>query len=66
VNLTNTLDISAFLERFGRAASRFMRPALAALDRDALLRFFAELGVRCAGRGWPALLPRRGQRLRRV
>ncbi len=45
-NLTNTLDTSAFLDRFGRAASRFMRPALAALDRDDLLRFFAELGVR--------------------
>ncbi len=46
-NLTNTLETSAFLDRFGRTASRFMRPALAALDRDALLRFFAELGVRC-------------------
>jgi predicted Rossmann fold flavoprotein len=45
-NLTNTLETSAFLDRFGRAASRFMRPALAAMDRDDLLRFFAELGVR--------------------
>jgi predicted Rossmann fold flavoprotein len=45
-NLTNSLPTQEFLARFPRG-SKFLRPALAALDSRGLLRFFEELGVRC-------------------
>lgn len=44
-NLTNTLDNTAFMERFGRNG-RFMTPALEALDSRALVAFFEEIGVK--------------------
>jgi hypothetical protein len=43
-NLTNTLSNEEFMERFGRNG-RFMTPALQAFDHEALVRFFAEIGV---------------------
>ncbi len=43
-NLTNTLDNDEFMSRFGKDG-RFMRDALEAFDKDALVSFFAEIGV---------------------
>jgi len=43
-NLTNTLDNTAFMARFGRDG-RFMTPALEAFDHNALIAFFKEIGV---------------------
>jgi hypothetical protein len=43
-NLTNTLSNEDFMARFGREG-RFMTPALNALDHQALIAFFAEIGV---------------------
>ena len=43
-NLTNTLSNEEFMSRFGRDG-RFMSTALDALDHQALIRFFAEIGV---------------------
>ena len=43
-NLTNTLQIPAFIERFGREG-RFLRQAFHQFFRDELLAFFTELGV---------------------
>ncbi|UFS61943.1 NAD(P)/FAD-dependent oxidoreductase [Sulfurimonas sp. HSL-3221] len=44
-NLTNTLDNTAFMARFGRDG-RFMTPALEAFDHKALIAFFGEIGVK--------------------
>lgn len=43
-NLTNTLPNEEFMSRFGRDG-RFMSPALEALDHQALMQFFLEIGV---------------------
>jgi hypothetical protein len=43
-NLTNTASTSRFLASFGRQG-RFMEPALAAMDAEALRAFFGQLGV---------------------
>ena len=43
-NLTNTLSNNDFMSRFGREG-KFMMPALKALDHNALISFFAEIGV---------------------
>jgi predicted Rossmann fold flavoprotein len=43
-NLTNTLDNTTFMARFGRDG-RFMTPALDAFDHQALIAFFKEIGV---------------------
>lgn len=43
-NLTNTLPNEEFMSRFGRDG-RFMIPALEALDHQALMQFFLEIGV---------------------
>jgi len=43
-NLTNTLTNEEFMARFGRDG-RFMTPALEALDHQALMAFFKEIGV---------------------
>lgn len=43
-NLTNTLALPDFLKRFGRQ-SKFMIPALKALDSSALRAFFAGIGI---------------------
>ena len=43
-NLTNTLSNEAFMKSFGREG-RFMTPALNALDHQALITFFKEIGV---------------------
>ena len=43
-NLTNTLSNEDFMSRFGRDG-RFMSPALEALDHQALMAFFRDLGV---------------------
>ena len=43
-NLTNTLSNNDFMSRFGREG-KFMMPALQALDHNALISFFAEIGV---------------------
>jgi len=43
-NLTNTLDNETFMSHFGRDG-RFMTPALEALDHEALIDFFLQLGV---------------------
>ncbi len=48
-NLTNTLNESAFMARFGRNG-RFMQPALAAMGSKRLRAFFARLGVPTACR----------------
>ncbi|NCB39283.1 MAG: NAD(P)/FAD-dependent oxidoreductase [Erysipelotrichia bacterium] len=45
-NLTNTLSNEEFMNRFGRE-SRFMMPALKAMNNNDLMRFFAEIGVEC-------------------
>lgn len=45
-NLANTLSSEQFIARFGREG-RFMIPALKALDHDALVEFFAGIGVEC-------------------
>jgi predicted Rossmann fold flavoprotein len=44
-NLTNTLSNEDFMARFGRDG-RFMSPALDALDHQALIDFFKEIGVK--------------------
>ncbi len=43
-NLTNTLSNEEFMSRFGRDG-RFMSPALEAMDHQALIAFFKEIGV---------------------
>lgn len=43
-NFTNTLDVDGFIRRFG-AKSRFVAPALKAMDGNRLRIFFEELGV---------------------
>lgn len=43
-NLTNTLDNTTFMSRFGREG-RFMTTALEQFDHKALMQFFADLGV---------------------
>ena len=43
-NLTNTLPNEEFMSRFGRDG-RFMSPALEAMDHQALIDFFKEIGV---------------------
>ncbi len=43
-NFTNTLDHDAFMAAFGKHG-RFLQPALAAFDNQALRRFLDELGV---------------------
>ena len=43
-NLTNTLSNEDFMARFGRDG-RFMTPALEALDHNALIDFFKDIGV---------------------
>lgn len=45
-NLTNTLPLAAFQERFGKTGP-FLGPALAAFDQAALVEFLAALGVPC-------------------
>lgn len=45
-NLTNTLDSDTFMESFGREG-RFMTPALGAMDHQALISFFEQIGVDC-------------------
>lgn len=43
-NVTNTLPVDEFMERFGRHG-RFMQPALVQLDSDGLCGFLRQLGV---------------------
>lgn len=43
-NLTNTLELETFINRYGRPG-RFMKPALTLFDRHALVAFMAEIGV---------------------
>jgi len=43
-NLTNTLSNNDFMSHFGREG-KFMMPALKALDHQALINFFSEIGV---------------------
>jgi predicted flavoprotein YhiN len=45
-NIANTLSNEKFIARFGRTG-KFMIPALREFDHQALIAFFAEIGVAC-------------------
>jgi predicted Rossmann fold flavoprotein len=45
-NIANTLSNEKFIARFGRSG-KFMIPALREFDHQALIAFFAEIGVAC-------------------